>query len=152
MFSRREFIEQSLFAAAATALAPLSQESGPKAPPSERVRVAVLGVNGQGMVHVNKLLAMADVEVAAICDPDERVAGTAAAAVEKKSGRKPAIFADLRKLLEDKTVDAVTIATPNHWHVLASMWAVQAGKDVYVEKPLSHNLWEPSARPVQLMS
>ncbi len=141
-FSRREFIEQSLFAAAVAGVGPLPQEGGPKAPPSGRVRVAVIGVKGQGMVHVNKLLAMADVELAAICDPDEGVAGSAAAAVEKKSGRKPAIFADLRKLLEDKTLDAVTIATPNHWHVLASMWAVQAGKDVYVEKPLSHNLWE----------
>jgi predicted dehydrogenase len=63
-------------------------------------------------------------------------------AVEKRTGHKPAYVQDLRKIMEDKSIDAVSIAMPNHWHVLASIWAIQAGKDVYVEKPLGHNIWE----------
>jgi predicted dehydrogenase len=85
---------------------------------------------------------MPDAEVVAVCDPDSNVVGDALGAVERKTGRKPRHYADLRKLLEDASIDVVSIATPNHWHVLASLWAVQAGKDVYVEKPLGHNLWE----------
>jgi predicted dehydrogenase len=140
-FSRREFLEQSLLAMAA---APAAQEAAPdrRVGANDRLRVAVLGVNGQGRVHVNKWLAMSDVEIGAVCDPDERVAGAAIDGIEKKTRKKASYYADLRKLYEDKSIDAVSIATPNHWHVLASLWAVQAGKDVYVEKPLSHNLWE----------
>ncbi|HXX92225.1 MAG TPA: Gfo/Idh/MocA family oxidoreductase, partial [Planctomycetota bacterium] len=81
-------------------------------------------------------------EVVAVCDPDSNVVGDAIGAVEKKTGRKPEYVQDLRKIMDDKSIDIVSIAMPNHWHVLASIWAIQSGKDVYVEKPLGHNLWE----------
>src|SRR6185503_17486916 len=75
-------------------------------------------------------------------DIDENVLARGIAKVEKNQDRSPAAHTDVRKMLEDKSVDAVSIATPNHWHSLAAIWAVQAGKDVYVEKPLSHNVFE----------
>ena len=82
---------------------------------------------------------MANVEVAAICDIDETVLNARVSAVEKAKGKRPAAFTDLRKLLEDKTIDAISIASPNHQHTLQTVWACQAGKDVYVEKPCSHD-------------
>ena len=142
-FTRREFIEQSLLtAASAGAAAALPGLAEAKAGPNERIRVALLGVHGQGRVHASRWAEMKDAEVAAICDADSNVVGDAMAAVEKKSGHKPQFVQDLRKIMEDKTIDVVSIAMPNHWHVLASIWAIQAGKDVYVEKPLGHNVWE----------
>ncbi len=142
-FTRREFLEESLLAAAAAAVPATQAFAAPRrVGPNDRLRVGVVGVKGQGLVHVNKWLGIPEVEVAAICDIDDKYGGDAAAAVEKKTGRKPALFKDVRKLLEDKSIDAVSTATPNHWHVLVSLWSVQAGKDVYVEKPLGHNVWE----------
>jgi predicted dehydrogenase len=82
------------------------------------------------------------VELAAFCDVDENVLDQRLAEAEKMGIKRPARFTDLRKLLEDKSIDAISIATPNHWHSLQAIWACQAGKDVYVEKPLSHNWWE----------
>ena len=148
--SRREFLERSMFAAAAAATG--SQFIEPRAAraqstsPNERLRVAVIGVNGRGQSHLFEAGGFTnrkDCEVVAICDADEQVGQTrGVAAVEKKTGKKPAYYQDLRKLLEDKSIDIVTIATPNHWHALAAIWAIQAGKDVYVEKPVSHNVSE----------
>src|SRR5207244_6598491 len=77
-----------------------------------------------------------------VCDADEGVIGLAMKAVESKQKKAPKFEQDIRKLLEDKSIDIVSIATPNHWHALASIWAMQAGKDVYVEKPVSHNVHE----------
>ena len=77
-----------------------------------------------------------------MCDPDKDLARELAAAVEKQQGTAPKAIQDLRRILDDRSVDAVFIATPNHWHALAAIWAMQAGKDVYVEKPVSHNLSE----------
>ena len=85
---------------------------------------------------------MTNVEIAAICDIDESVLNAQVAAVEKTKGKRPAAYTDLRKLLEDKSIDAISIATPNHHHTLQTIWACQAGKDVYVEKPCSHNMFE----------
>ena len=85
---------------------------------------------------------MKDVEIAALCDVDERVIGDSMKFVEDRTGTRPAYHKDFRRLLEDRSIDAVSIATPNHWHSLQTIWACQAGKDVYVEKPLSHNVWE----------
>ncbi len=143
--SRRKFLEDSLLAAAAAACAgsplPLAASSR-RLGPNERLRVGVVGVRGQGRVHVGRYAGFPDVEVAAICDPDPNVITDAMNSVEKKTGRKPEHYLDLRRMLEDKSLDVVSIAAPNHWHVLASLWAIQAGKDVYVEKPLGHNVWE----------
>jgi len=109
---------------------------------NDRVRVAVLGVNGRGGNHIEGYMNLKDVEVACLCDPDENVSREKAADFEKTYSKKVATERDLRKVYEDKNIDAVSIATPNHWHSLAAIWACQAGKDVYVEKPGSHNVWE----------
>ena len=106
---------------------------------NNRVRVAVCGLHGRGKDHLEAYSHLPNnVEVAALCDVDENV-------LQKRAGEvsgKPQCHVDVRKLLEDKSIDAISIATPNHWHSLMAIWACQAGKDVYVEKPCSHNLWE----------
>lgn len=109
---------------------------------NDRLRVAVIGVNGRGKDHISGLMKQDNVEVATLCDVDNVVLGERAAEFEKKYGKKVHTEQDLRKVYEDKTIDAVSIATPNHWHALAAIWACQAGKDVYVEKPACHNLFE----------
>ncbi|HYE97848.1 MAG TPA: Gfo/Idh/MocA family oxidoreductase [Planctomycetota bacterium] len=144
--SRRELLERSMWSAAAAAAATFKPAaalaSGPKAGPNEALRVAVVGVKGRGMNHVGDLAAMKDVQVAAIVDIDENIIAPAMKAIEKKGGNKPQYYKDIRKMLEDKSIDAVSIATTNHTHALFSIWSVQAGKHVYVEKPCSHNVWE----------
>ena len=109
---------------------------------NDRVRVAVLGVNGRGNNHIEGYMNLKDVQVVCLCDPDENVSREKAADFQKTYNKKVATERDLRKVYEDKDIDAVSIATPNHWHSLAAIWACQAGKDVYVEKPGSHNVWE----------
>ncbi len=109
---------------------------------NDRVRVAVIGLRGRGFDHIKRLKELPNVEIAAVCDIDENVTAKRLADFEGFGLRKPATFVDVRKLLEDKSIDAVTIATPNHWHSLMGIWACQAGKDAYVEKPCSHNWWE----------
>jgi predicted dehydrogenase len=109
---------------------------------NDRVRVAVIGMRGRGFDHIKRLKELPNVEIAAVCDIDENVTAKRLADFEGFGLRKPATFVDVRKLLEDKSIDAVTIATPNHWHSLMGIWACQAGKDAYVEKPCSHNWWE----------
>ena len=144
-FSRRQFLGNSALAAAAAAVSSipvLGAELRRSVGANERLRIAVIGVKGRGLEHLNQWLKMADVEVAAICDIDENVIHGAMDRAEKVSGKKPAYFQDLRKLFEDKSIDAVSVATCNHWHSLAGIWAVQAGKHAYVEKPISHNVFE----------
>jgi predicted dehydrogenase len=139
--SRRSFIQTSAVGAAAAFAAPAiipSSAFGSNA----RVAVAVLGVNGRGTNHIEGFTRLPEVEVAALCDPDLVVLDKRAAEFEKKNGKKVNKYQDLRKLFQDKSIDAVSIATPNHWHSLAAIWAMQAGKDVYVEKPGSHNVFE----------
>ncbi len=109
---------------------------------NERVRVAVLGLRGQGFEHVREYSKLPNAEVAAVCDVDESVLNRRLAEIEKMGLPKPKTFVDCRKVMDDKSIDAVSIATPNHWHSLQAIWACQAGKDVYVEKPCSHNWWE----------
>ncbi len=113
-----------------------------KAGPADRIRVAVLGVNGRGKDHIGGYQGLRDAEVALLCDPDSKVLAERAGQFEKQYGRKVLTATDLRKVFERKDIDAVSIATPNHWHSLAAIWACQAGKDVYVEKPGSHNIYE----------
>jgi predicted dehydrogenase len=104
--------------------------------------VAVVGINGRGGSHISAFGGMEGVRVVALCDVDRKVLGNKAQAFEKKYDRKVETYVDIRKLLENKDIDAISIATPNHWHSLATIWACQAGKDVYVEKPCSHNPFE----------
>jgi len=109
---------------------------------NDTIRVAVLGVNGRGQSHMYGLQPLENVEVTTFVDPDLAVAEKRANEFEQKHGHKPKIVQDLRRVMDDPDIDVVTIATPNHWHTLAAIWACQAGKDVYVEKPATHTYAE----------
>jgi predicted dehydrogenase len=117
-------------------------DAGGKASANDTVRVAVIGVRGRGLEHIRGLTHLKDVRVTTICDVDRNVIGAAKLALTAKYKTEPKYVQDLRRVLDDKEIDAVSIATPNHWHALAAVWACQAGKDVYVEKPVSHNVSE----------
>ena len=133
--NRRHFLMST--AAAAGTLRASSQAS-----PNDTVRVACVGIRGQGGSHIRMYSMMPNVEIAALCDVDESVLNKRLDEVEKSGKKRPAAFTDFRKLLEDKSIDAVSIATPNQWHTLQTIWALQAGKDVYCEKPCSFNMFE----------
>jgi predicted dehydrogenase len=120
----------------------VKDNSAKKVGPNDTVRLAVIGVKGRGMEHVRGFNKLQDVRITTICDVDRNVIGPANRALTAKNGSEPKYVQDLRRVLDDKEIDAVSIATPNHWHSLATIWAVQAGKDVYVEKPVSHNVLE----------
>jgi predicted dehydrogenase len=109
---------------------------------NDRVRVAVCGLRGRGFDHIKRYAQLSGVEIAAVCDIDENVIANRLADMEKLGLPKPKTFVDVRKVLEDKSIDAISVTTPNHWHSLMGIWACQAGKDSYVEKPCSHNAWE----------
>jgi len=109
---------------------------------NEKVNVAVVGVGGRGSAHVREYLKIPGARVAALCDVNTAATERNEQVVLKADGSKPKVYQDLRKLYENKEIDAVSIATPNHWHALSTIWACQAGKDVYVEKPASYNVFE----------
>jgi predicted dehydrogenase len=140
--SRRAFLKSSAAAGAALAANPAVARSAGSA--AERIRVAVVGIRGRGRGHISALrkLADQDIEVAALCDVHEGILGERASECEKASGTRPKTFIDYRELLEDDSIDAVSIATPDHWHALQTIWACQAGKDVYLEKVGAHNVAE----------
>jgi predicted dehydrogenase len=129
---RRQFLVTASTAAASQAWAGAN----------DRVRVAIVGVGSRGSAHIRELLPVANVEIAALVDPDGRRTETASSLVFEKTGKRPKIDSDMRRVFEDKEIDAVTIATTNHWHTLTAIWAMQAGKDVFVEKPVSYSVWE----------
>jgi predicted dehydrogenase len=142
--TRRAFLEDSILATAAAASVPFAlwAEEPVSKSANETVTVAIIGCGIRGKQHARELARYADCEIAYVCDPDEsRTAEVAALLVEQKRPAPKAVT-DLRSILDDKSVDAVFIATCNHWHVLAAIWAMQAGKDAYVEKPVSHNVVE----------
>jgi len=109
---------------------------------NDRVRIGVCGLRGQGFAHIEEYARMPDVETVAVCDVDENIIKGRLADMDLMSLPTPKTYTDVRKLLEDSSIDVISIATPNHWHALIGIWALQAGKDVYVEKPCCHNLWE----------
>lgn len=136
-----------LAAAAAVAAGPVTrvladEESKPNKSPNDRLNVAVIGVRGRGAGHLAEVMAQPNVLITHICDVDQEVGRRRVEETAGNQKHKPEYSQDLRRVLEDKSVDVVTIATPNHWHALAAIWAMQAGKDVYVEKPVSHNVSE----------
>ncbi|MGA2742247.1 MAG: Gfo/Idh/MocA family oxidoreductase [Bryobacteraceae bacterium] len=112
---------------------------------NDTVGIGVIGLGGRGRDHLKYYSKLPDARVVAICDVNQAQTERAAQIAEKLQGNKPHVHQDLRKLFEDKDVDAVSIATPNHWHALATIWACQAGKDVYCEKPACYNLFEGRA-------
>jgi predicted dehydrogenase len=113
--------------------------------PNDTIGVAIVGLNGQGKTHLRNFSEIEGVRIVALCDVDERVLQQVGAMVEQRTGARPKLYTDLRQLLEDKEVDAVSTATPNHWHALLTIWACQAGKDVYVEKPACWSFEEGEA-------
>jgi predicted dehydrogenase len=140
--TRRTFVKSSLAAAAAISLPARLRAQAEGA--NGDIRVAVVGCNvptGRGLDHIANYLKLNGSRLVALCDVDSTVLERAAAQMKEK-GHEIETFQDIRKLLEKKDLDAVSIATPNHWHSLAAIWSIQAGKDVYVEKPVSHNVWE----------
>jgi predicted dehydrogenase len=136
--NRRTFLASAGAGAAALGLASRTRAAGA----NDRLRVAVVGVRGRGRSHISAFCGREDTTVVALCDVDSRVFAEPAKEVEGKTGKAPQLVGDLRRLMDDKSIDIITIATPNHWHALAAVWACQAGKDVYVEKPVSHNVSE----------
>jgi predicted dehydrogenase len=140
--SRRDVLRSSLFAGTALALPTWARAAGSNGD----IRMAVIGFNGRGSGHISELLKLKDqgVRIVALCDVDS---GVLARGVEnlKKQNIEVKTYTDYRKLVEDKDIDAVTIATPNHTHTLIALTALQAGKHVYVEKPVAHNLTEGMA-------
>jgi predicted dehydrogenase len=138
-FTRRTFLKSSLLGTAAIAL---PGSLGHVLGANERIRVAISGIHGRGGDHVSEYLQQQGVEISCLVDCDASLFAGSAKRVEDKSGRKPDCVQDIRKALERKDLDVVSIATPNHWHSLMTIWACQAGKDIYVEKPLSHNVFE----------
>jgi predicted dehydrogenase len=108
----------------------------------EKIVIGLMGAGGRGRQVAQMFAARPDVEIAWLCDPDSRRLGPAKQAIEKVQGKAPQTAQDFRRILDDKNVDAMINATPDHWHALGTILACQAGKDVYVEKPLAHNIWE----------
>lgn len=136
---RREFIKSSTLASGALALSSFAGSSLLYGAPNNKIRVALVGTNSRGL-HVGKIFAkMPDTEIVCICDVDSNVAAKTVSEIEKITGKKPKIEKDFRKVAEDKTIDAVMIASPDHWHAPMGIMAVANGKHVYIEKPCSHN-------------
>src|SRR5208283_2590680 len=151
--NRRSFLKSSLLTTASLGL--LSALGADNSPQREKrtfvasdtagangdVRFAVVGFNGRGRDHLAELRRVKGARIVALCDVDQNILDR-----ELKrcgdAGERIEGYTDVRKLLENKDVDVVSFATPNHWHALGTIWALQAGKDVYVEKPVSHNVWE----------
>src|SRR5688572_17790849 len=141
--TRRRFFEDSLMAAAAVALpARLGAAEPASASPNEKLTAAIIGCGIRGKAHARELARLSDCDIAYVCDPDLDRADEIGALIEGVKRPMPKKVQDLRTVLDDKSVDVVFIAAPNHWHALAAIWAMQAGKDVYVEKPVSHNVSE----------
>lgn len=109
---------------------------------NDAVRVAVIGIGGRGSGLLGEALKVPGVRIAALCDADQKHVDARVASLAKQNVKVDLATQDLRKVLESKDVDAIVTATPNHWHSLLVVWACQAGKDIYVEKPVSHNIWE----------
>ncbi|WP_304237239.1 Gfo/Idh/MocA family protein [Jiulongibacter sediminis] len=114
-----------------------------KPAPSDTVRVALIGINGMGLNHLRWFAGITEVEIAALCDVDENHLKKAAETLKEiRPDAKPKLFTDFRRILDDPEIDAISCATPDHWHAQVAIMAFQAGKDVYGEKPLSYTLRE----------
>ena len=139
--SRRDFIACGTKTAAMGAVMS-SVASGNVLGANDRINIAIIGIRSRGMQHVREWLKIPGVHIATLCDPDENLFPERVKEIEELQGKKPKTEFDLRRIYEDRDIDAVSIATCDHWHALSTIWACQAGKHVYVEKPTSHNIWE----------
>lgn len=142
--NRRAFLKSSAVAAGASVLAaPAIARSAQSA--NDRLRIGLVGMGGRMHSHVaalNQLVQEGNIEIAAICDCDQEKLDGAAKSYPELADKKLVVYSDQRKLFDDKSIDAVSFSTQDHWHALQTIWACQAGKDVYIEKPLSHGIWE----------
>lgn len=136
--NRRQFLKNSV--GAATTFTLLAQRKSFAA--NDKVIIGVMGLGGRGKHLAEKFAQRPDTEVAYLCDVDSGRFARAREAVEEAQDKKPKLVKDFREILDDSCVDAIVNATPDHWHGLGTIMACQAGKDVYVEKPLCHNIWE----------
>jgi len=142
--TRRRFLKNT---AAASTVFPLFTIAGTKASgkvlgANDTIRIGVAGIHGRGRSHIDAFAPMDNVQVTYLIDPDSSLFESRGSMVRSKGGNDPTCVQDIREALDDKNLDAVSVATCNHWHSLITLWACQAGKDVYVEKPLSHNIFE----------
>jgi predicted dehydrogenase len=137
---RRQFLKT--LAAAATVTLAGTKSTGRVLGSNETIRIGVAGINGRGHEHIRQFAGMQGVQVTYLIDPDSRIHNSRAQQVHDRGGNTPRTVQDIRTALEDRNLDAVSVATPNHWHTLITVWAAQHGKHVYVEKPCSHNVKE----------
>ena len=137
ILTRRNFLRTTAVVASAAFLSPLARAAGA----NDDVRIGMVGFRSRGKNHLQEYAKLKGVRVVALCDVDQEVLQTEAKAFADRN-EKVETYTDIRKLLENKDIDAISVATPNHWHSLIGIWACQAGKDVYLEKPVSHNIWE----------
>lgn len=148
MTQRRDFIKKTLIGSAGIAVSGIGLSAKSYASimgANDRINVAVIGIRGRGVSHIDAWCNLKDshnVRIKTLCDTDEQFFDPRSKTVLDKTGAKPSTEWDMRKVLDDKEIDLVSYATPNHWHALGTIWACQAGKHVYVEKPSSHNIWE----------
>jgi predicted dehydrogenase len=142
--NRRQFLKSTAVASSAAFLAGAPGFSLNVLGANDRLRIAVAGLNGRGKSHMDGWLGQDNVEIAYLVDPDQQVLDKSLARLDEKSKGSSNCkgVADIRKVLEDPEIDAISIATPNHWHSLMTIWGAQAGKHVYVEKPMSHDIEE----------
>jgi predicted dehydrogenase len=140
--SRRQFLNRSLAVGGAGFAIGGTRSTGRVLGANDSIHIGVAGLNGRGSEHVKQFGGMPGVTITYLVDPDTRTFAKRVHQLETHGGRTPSTAQDIRRVLDDKNVDVVSIATPNHWHALMTIWACQAGKDVYVEKPCSHNVHE----------
>src|SRR5262249_44849799 len=119
-----------------------TKSSGKVLGANDVVRVGQAGINGQGNGHIDQYLGIKDCQVTHPIDPDRSLFESRSKKGRDRGGDRPKCVVDIREALDDKDLDVISVATPNHWHSLIAIWACQAGKDVYVEKPLSHDFME----------
>lgn len=136
--SRRSFLGSSAAAVITAGTARRSSVWGA----NDRIAHCVVGFNGQGSSHINDILKESDAEIVALCDVDTNVLAKGVERISSATGKKPKTYRDIREMLADPSIDSISIAMPNHWHALGTVWGCQAGKDVYVEKPMAHNAFE----------
>lgn len=139
--SRRSFFKRSTTGIAAAAAFPTIIPSTAFGA-NDRVHLAVVGIRGQGNGHIGGFGRIENVQIAALCDVDQNLFPERVQQIQERHGNQARTYTDMRRLFENRDIDAVAFATPNHWHALGAIWAAQAGKHVYVEKPSSHTVWE----------
>jgi predicted dehydrogenase len=148
MTKRRDFIKKSILGTAGIAIGGMGLSAKSYASivgANERLTMAVIGIRGRGGDHIESWCALMEnrnIRLKTICDADEQFFPERSKYITEKTGTKPVTEWDMRKVYDDKEINAVSLAIPNHWHALATIWACQAGKHVYVEKPACHNIFE----------